>query len=117
MEGLVQLLPLVGILLIFWLLIIRPAQRRNREQLRMQSALEVGQTVVLTAGFYGILRELLDDRVRVELAPGTVVTVARAAVGGIVPDPDALDAADDRPIDLDKRGTDRPDDLSESGEN
>ena len=110
MEGLVQLLPLVGILLIFWLLIIRPAQRRNREQLRMQSALEVGQTVVLTSGFYGVLRELLDDRARVELAPGTVVTVARAAVGGVVPDPDA-------PVDLDKRGTDRPDDLSEAGEN
>ena len=38
-EGLVALLPLVGIALLFWLLIIRPAQRRQKELGRMQSSL------------------------------------------------------------------------------
>ncbi len=36
MEELVSLLPLVGIALLFWLLIIRPAQRRQKELGRMQ---------------------------------------------------------------------------------
>lgn len=80
-----QFLPFVGILLVFWLLIIRPAQRRQREQSRMQSAISVGDQVVLTSGFYVTVRELHDDRVDVDLAPGTTVTVARGAIGAVVP--------------------------------
>lgn len=91
MEGpavppeLVQLLPLVGIALLFWLLVIRPASRRTRELSRMQSALSVGDEVMLTSGVYGTLRELHDDRVAVEIAAGVVIHVARGAVGTVVP--------------------------------
>ncbi|MGA8256815.1 MAG: preprotein translocase subunit YajC [Nocardioides sp.] len=85
MEGLVQLLPLVAIALLFWFLIIRPQSRRQKEQVRMQSSLAVGDQVILTSGFYGTLMTLHDDRVEVELSPGTTVTVARAAIGTVVP--------------------------------
>jgi len=75
----------VGIGLLFWFLIIRPASRRQKDQLRMQSALSVGDEVVLTSGFYGTVRALYDDRIDVELSPDNItVTVARGAVGTIV---------------------------------
>ena len=81
MSELASLLPLVGIALLFWLLLIRPAQRRQRDLRRMQSSLAVGDDVMLSSGIYGVLRSLDDERVRVELAPGVVVEVARGAVG------------------------------------
>jgi len=80
---LASLLPLVGIALLFWLLIIRPASRRQKELARMQSSLGVGDEVVLTSGFLGTVRELTDDTARVEIAEGVVVTVARGAIGTV----------------------------------
>ena len=84
MQELASVLPLVGIALLFWFLMIRPAQRRQREVRQMQSSLSVGDEVMLTSGIYGVLQSLEDERVRVQLAPGVVVEVARGAVGARV---------------------------------
>lgn len=83
MPELVSLLPLVGIALLFWLLIVRPASRRQKELGRMQSSLKTGDGVMLTSGIYGILRDTDDDTVRVEIADGVTVKVARGAIGSI----------------------------------
>lgn len=100
MTGL-ELLPLVGIVLLFWLLILRPASRRAKDQHRMQSELAVGDAVLLTSGFYATIQTLHDDRLDVEIAPGTTVTVARGAVGSVVhPEshtPDSYDETDTTP--------------------
>ena len=85
MEGLVSLLPLVGIALLFWLLIIRPAQRRQKELGRMQSSLEVGDEVMLTSGVFATVRGLADDHALVDIADGVTIKVARGAVGTVVP--------------------------------
>jgi preprotein translocase subunit YajC len=84
-SELASLLPLVAIALLFWLLLIRPASKRQRDVRLMQASLAVGDEVMLTAGIYGVLRSLDDDRVQVELAPGIVVEVARGAIGQKVP--------------------------------
>ena len=96
-----ELLPLVGIALLFWLFIIRPASRRQKELGRMQSSLTVGDEIVLTSGVYGTVRELHDGHLLVEVAPGVSIKVARGAVGTIatkVDEPaDGSDAIDDQP--------------------
>ncbi len=84
MQDLVAFLPLIGIALVFWLLVIRPQSRRQRELRQMQSTLDVGDRVMLTSGVYGTLREATDETVRVEVADGVVITVARAAIGQVV---------------------------------
>ena len=84
MQDLVAFLPLIGIALIFWLLVIRPQSRRQRELRHMQSTLEVGERVMLTSGVYGTLREVGGETVAVEIADGVTVTVARGAIGQIV---------------------------------
>jgi preprotein translocase subunit YajC len=84
-SELASLLPLVAIALLFWLLIIRPASRRQKDQARMQSALNLGDRVMLTSGIFGTVTELADDRLEVEIAPGVVITVARGAIGSVVP--------------------------------
>ncbi|MGB0101342.1 MAG: preprotein translocase subunit YajC [Nocardioides sp.] len=79
-----ELLPLVGIALLFWLFIIRPARRRQMELSRMQSSLGLGDEVVLTSGIFGVVAGLEDDQVQLIVAEGVTVRVARGAVGSVV---------------------------------
>ena len=78
-----ELLPLVGIALLFWLFIIRPASRRQKELRGMQSSLSVGDEVVLTSGVFGVISGLEDDHVLLEVADGVVIKVARGAIGSV----------------------------------
>ena len=113
MESLASLLPLVGIALLFWLLLIRPAQRRQRETLRMQSAITVGDEVMLTSGIYGTVKTVVDDRFEVEVAPGVVVTVARGAVGSVVTKAEASDELSDGAERSDSVGSESTDPTEE----
>ena len=63
MEELAPLLLIAVMVLVFWLLIMRPNVRRQKQQIAMQESLQVGEQVMLTSGFYGTLRGLEDDRV------------------------------------------------------
>jgi len=78
-----ELLPLVGIALLFWLFIIRPASRRQKELGRMQSSLTVGDEIVLTSGVFATVQAIEEDHVLVEIAPGVIIKIARGAVGTI----------------------------------
>jgi preprotein translocase subunit YajC len=77
----VEFLPLVGIVLLFWLFIIRPQSRRQKELRSMQASLEVSDEVMLTSGVFATVREIADDHVKVQIAEGVVIKVARGAVG------------------------------------
>lgn len=80
MDQLVSFLPLVAIALLFWLMVVRPASRRQKAVARLQADLQPGQRVMLSSGIYGVVRSLADDRAFVEIAPGTQIEVARAAI-------------------------------------
>ena len=92
MNELAPLLWIVAIALIFWLLLIRPAQRRQKEVAQVQASLAPGETVVLTSGIVGTVSETADAHLMLEIAPGVVIKVARGAVGSII-----RDAEDDEP--------------------
>jgi preprotein translocase subunit YajC len=79
----VEFLPIIGIALLFWLFIIRPQSRRQKELRAMQSSLEQGDEVVLTSGIFCTVRRLEDDHVLVEIAEGVVIKVARGAIGTV----------------------------------
>ncbi len=83
MSNLLPVLPFVGIALLFWFLLIRPAQRRQREMGSLQRGLTVGDEVMLTSGIFGVVRSLDEETLQLEVAPGSVVKVARAAVGRV----------------------------------
>lgn len=84
MPEIVSLLPLVGIALLFWLLLIRPASKRQKELARMQASLKTGDEVMLTSGILGVLQDTSGDHLRLEIADGVVIKVARGAVGSVV---------------------------------
>jgi preprotein translocase subunit YajC len=76
----------------------------------MQSSLAVGDEVMLSSGIFGVLVSLNDERVRVEIAPGVVVEVARGAVGQKVTPSTASETSEgtdsDREIDREPGSTD-----------
>jgi len=87
------LLPFVAIALLFWLLIIRPASKRQKAMAQMQSAVSVGDEVVLTSGVYGRVAEIEDSVVHLMVADGITIKVARGAIGSVVtPEEEPADA-------------------------
>ena len=94
---------IVAIALIFWLLIIRPAQRRQKAIAQVQASIAPGETVVLTSGIFGTVASTDDGFLMVEIAPGVAVKVARGAVGSVVRPEEAADS-------------DRADEADEAGE-
>jgi preprotein translocase subunit YajC len=94
---LTPLLLLAALLLLFWLVVIRPARRQQSTVSELQRNLAVGDRVVLSAGIFGTIVELEDSRVRLEIAPGTVIEVARQVVvrrAEDSPEPEDLAPAD-----------------------
>lgn len=73
---------LLTILLIpvFWALIVRPQQKRQREHAALVDSLVAGDRVEAFSGIHGTIVEVGDGTVRLEVAPGVVVTMARLAV-------------------------------------
>jgi preprotein translocase subunit YajC len=89
---LASILPLVLIVLAFWFLVIRPARKRQQDMARTQSSAQVGTRVMLGSGIYGTVTALADDTVELEVAPGTVLTVARQAIVRVIDAPQGLSA-------------------------
>jgi preprotein translocase subunit YajC len=75
-----QLLVIVLALLGFWAIVMRPARVQQRRVAELQAGLEVGDEVIISAGIFAQVVELEDDKVRLEIAPGTVITAARQVV-------------------------------------
>jgi preprotein translocase subunit YajC len=90
-----SLLPLLLLAAMMWLLLIRPQQQRVRRQQALLGSLEVGDEIVTAGGLMGRIVSLDDERMWVEIAPGTVVTFVRAAVSHRVNEPVAETPADD----------------------
>ncbi|HEX4976340.1 MAG TPA: preprotein translocase subunit YajC [Nocardioides sp.] len=76
MELLVPLL----ILGAMWLVLVRPQQRRVREHREFVATVSVGDEIVTSAGIYGTVTALDDERARVRIAPDVEVTIARLAI-------------------------------------
>lgn len=98
MNDLVALLPLLAILALFWFMVVRPQQRRQKEVVRLQQSIQVGQRVMMSSGIFGTVVSLADDRARLEIAPGTQIDIARAAIAKVdeplqQPGPDTRDDA------------------------
>ena len=63
-----MLVPMLLIFVIFYFLLIRPQQRRQRDQTKMLEGIEKGDDVVTTGGLHGKIVGVTDDVVTVEIA-------------------------------------------------
>ena len=74
------------IALAFFLLIVLPQRRRTNAHRALLASLQVGDEVITIGGILGTIRELDDEKIRLEVADGVVLTVARNAIAQSVID-------------------------------
>jgi preprotein translocase subunit YajC len=77
---------IVILLVLAWVFLVLPARRRQRGHQAMQDDVQAGDEIITAGGIHGIVREADDDRLRVEIAPETVVTLDRRAVAAVARD-------------------------------
>ena len=85
MAGLVQFLPMVGIFVVMYFIMIRPQMKRQKELKAMIEALAKGDEVVVAGGLLGKVSKLGESFVHVEIANNVEVQVQRAAVVQVLP--------------------------------
>jgi len=71
----------------FYMLLWRPQQRRIAMVRELQTQLQAGDEVLTTSGIYARVVRLGEDDAEIEVAPGTVLHIARGAIGQVVTPP------------------------------
>ena len=79
-----MLIPMLLLFGVFYFMMIRPQQRKEKERQKMISELRAGKRVVFAGGLIGTIAEAKEQTFIIELCPGTQVEVARAAVSSVV---------------------------------
>ena len=80
-----SLLPMIGILVIFYLLLIRPQAKRAKEQKQMVEALQRGDEVITNGGILGLVINVSENYVVIEVAPTVEITVLKSSVQTLLP--------------------------------
>jgi preprotein translocase subunit YajC len=83
-QQIAQLLPLVVIFAVFYFIAIRPQQAQQRRHREMLGRLKKGDRVLTRGGLYGVVVELKDNRILLELAQNVRVQADRTAVQAVV---------------------------------
>ncbi|HLN77103.1 MAG TPA: preprotein translocase subunit YajC [Nocardioidaceae bacterium] len=83
-KDLGTLLPLLLIVLAFWVLVIRPARKRQQAMSQIQNSVDVGSEVMLGSGIFGTVVAVGDETLTLRIAPGTEIKVARQAVVRVI---------------------------------
>ena len=97
-----QFLPLVLIFVVFYFLLIRPQQQKQKEMRAMLSALKRGDKVVTGGGILGVVQRVpmvtskdgrqVENEIEVEIAPNMKVTVLRETITSVIKPQAANDA-------------------------
>lgn len=81
-----QFLPLIIIAVLFYFLLIRPQQKKQKEHQKLVSSVKTGDKVVTNAGIHGIVSNVKEatillkvaDNVKIEMDKAAVVTVIKS---------------------------------------
>lgn len=81
MGGIEQFLPLIIIFAIFYFILIRPQQQRQKKHKEMLDSLKVGDRVITIGGIYGIIREIKGDVFTLEVSKDIKINTTKNAIG------------------------------------
>lgn len=93
--AMLQFLPLVLIFVVFYFLLIRPQQKKQKDHRTMLQALRRGDKVVTGGGILGTVNRVVsDDEVVVDIADNVRVRVLRSTITSVLSKPDPAAARD-----------------------
>jgi preprotein translocase subunit YajC len=82
-AGLLQLLPIVLIIGVFYVLLIRPQQKRQRQLQETIATLKIGDRVITTGGVIGVITTVRDTSFLIRSADKSILEIARSSIAGI----------------------------------
>ena len=89
--GIIWIVLLVGMM---WFMVFRPQRKQQKEKKAMMDAMKKGDRVITVGGIYGIVRNIKDNRVTLEIASEIFVQFAKSAIANVIrPDEAKADAA------------------------
>ena len=83
-AAILQFAPFIFIFVIFYLLMIRPQQRRVKEHQAAIAAVKKGDEVITGGGIRGRVTKVSDDEAEVEIANGVRVRVVKSTLTGVI---------------------------------
>jgi len=79
-----QVLPILAIGLVFYFIVIAPANKQRRKTQEMLSSLKKGDRVVTSGGIYGTIQGVETEVVYLKISENVKVKVARSAITGVL---------------------------------
>jgi preprotein translocase subunit YajC len=114
--GMESLLPLVLIFVVFYFLLIRPQQKKQKEHKAMLEALHRGDRIVTSGGIIGTITKVHSDtELIVEIAEGVKVRVARGMIADVLSKTEGRDATNDNSNDDNSDDEEKPEPEEKSG--
>lgn len=83
-NPLVQLIPFVVIFVIFYLIIIMPARKKQKQHQNMLTALKGGERIITAGGIYGTITRVMDDRFEVQVDKNTKILISKGSVSTVL---------------------------------
>ena len=80
--GWVSLIPIVLMILIFYFLLIRPQQRKEKQRVAMINNLQKGDKVITAGGMHGVIVSVKDDVVTLKVATNTNIDFVKSSIQG-----------------------------------
>ena len=81
---LASFIPLILIFLIFYFLLIRPQQKKQKEHKILLDSIQRGDQILSSGGFLGKVLKVDNDKLTVEIAKGVNVTIIRSTVADVI---------------------------------
>ena len=75
-----QFIPLIGIIVVFYFFMIRPQQKKAKEQKKFVDEIKKGDDVVTIAGIYGRVAEIEGDTISLEVERGGRIKMSKSAI-------------------------------------
>jgi preprotein translocase subunit YajC len=79
-AGMLNLVFIGGMIAIFWLFLIRPQQKRQKEQKTFSDSLQKGDEVVTASGMIGKINKIEGDIISLEVANKTYIRLVRNSI-------------------------------------
>lgn len=85
-AGFLSILPMLVIFIaVFYFLLVRPQQKRAKEQRKLMENISIGDEVMTTAGILGRITRLRDNFISLNVAKGVEITIQKNAISSILP--------------------------------
>ena len=79
--GTIQLLMMGGIMLVFYLFMIRPQAKKAKEQKKFVENMQKGDKVVTIAGIHGVVNKINEDgTLQLEVNPGSYLKIEKSSI-------------------------------------